>query len=197
MCGDATMINRNTVAFQLNEALDAIRSAQRHEDPDPAIWVSLAEVVAHLCLAWHRRRLGPHELIKETQEQFEVKSTSVPNWGGQFRLVGFTASHPAIDRQSARGTIDQETVRAYLKAAEAALEGLMRDVLAGRFDSCDISVLEREFEKVLRNLCLAWHLRYLRSEEVASLDPMAIWELGYWLPPWQWNLRLVAPDQEV
>lgn len=193
-------INRSTVAFQLNEALESIHSTHstlRGEGAEPAIWVSLADILGHLCLAWHRKRLGPDEVTKESQEEYELKSDSVPNWGGRFRLVGLAASHPAIDFRLSRGKIDRDTVGTYLRAAEAALQNLMRDVETGQFDSRDISLLEAGFEPILRSLCLAWHLRYLSSDEISSLDPTAVNELGWWLPPWQWNLRLVPPDEEV
>lgn len=196
---DAT-IKGSTVAFQLNEALHAIHSARsrlRDEHTEPAIWVYLADILNHLCLAWHRKRLGPDELTRESQQQYELKSISVPNWGGRFRLVRFAASHPAIDLQLSRGKIQRNTVDSYLGAAEAALHKLMREVETGRFYSCDTSLLGQEFECILHNLCLAWHLRFLSSDDISSLDGTGINELACWLPAWQWNLRLVPPDEDL
>ena len=194
MCNQAEAINRYTVAFQLNEALEAIRFTLRDtetdEDANPAIWVFLADILGHLCLAWHRRRMGPDELMRESQEEFELKTVSVPNWGGHFRLVEIATSHPSIDLRLSRQKIDKDTICTYLRAAEAALQNLMGKVESGQFDSCEISLLGNEFEPILRNLCLAWHLKYLSSEEISSLDPAAIKELGSWLPPWQLDLSL-------
>ena len=120
MCSRGAIINRYTMAFHLNEAMEAIHAALRNEDADPAIWVSLAEILSHVCLAWHRRRLGPDEVAKESQEEYELKAVSVPNWGGRFRLVEFAASHPAIDPRLSRRKIDRDTVFTYLHAAEVA-----------------------------------------------------------------------------
>jgi hypothetical protein len=197
MCSRGAIINRYTMAFQLNEALEAIQAALTNEDADPAIWVSLAEILGHVCVAWHRRRLGPGEVAKESQEEYELKAVSVPNWGGRFRLVEFSAAHPAIAPRLSRRKIDRETVCTYLRAAQVALQTLMGQVESGQFDSCDIASLENEFELILQNLCLAWHLRYLSGAEISSLDPAARKELGWWLPPWQGNLRFVPPDEEV
>ena len=81
-------INRYTVAFQLNEAFQAIeftlREIGRGDDADPALWVFLGDILDHLCLAWHRRRLGPDEVMNESQEDYELKTVSVPNWGSDF-----------------------------------------------------------------------------------------------------------------
>ena len=73
----------------------------------------------------------------------------------------------------------------------------MGQVESGQFDSCDIASLGSRFEPTLQNLCLAWHLKYLSGAEISSLDPSARKELGWWLPPWQWNVRLVPLDKEV
>jgi hypothetical protein len=112
-------------------------------------------------------------------------------------LVGITASHPAIDPRLSRQQIDRDTVFTYLRAAEVALLIFMSAVESGQFNSCDISSFGSGFEPVLRNLCLARHLRYLSGAEISSLDPTAIKELESWLPPWQPNLRLISPDEEV
>jgi hypothetical protein len=197
MCNHGADFSRYAVAFQLNEASEAIRSTLRDEDADPAIWVFLAEILGHLCLAWHRKRLGPDEVTKESQGEYELKSVSVPNWGERFQLVGFAASHPAVDPRLSRRKVDQDTVRGYLRAAEEALQSLVREVESDQFDPRDVSSLGNEFATILHNLCLAWHLRYLSGPEISSLDPTAIEELGWWLPPWQWNLRLVPADEEA
>jgi hypothetical protein len=205
MCNPGDTFNRYTVAFQLNEALEAIGATLHHasegEYQDVADeWgfvVRLGDILDHLCLAWHQRRMGPDEVTKESQEEYELKTVSVPNWGGRFRLVEIAASHPAIDARLSRQKIDQDTIRTYLRAAEMALQNLMGKVESGLFDSCDVSSLGNEFEPILSNLCLAWHLRYLSGEEISSLDPAAIKELGWWLPPWQWNLRLIPSEEEV
>ena len=198
MCNRPPIINRYTVAFHLNEALDGIHAALRDEDPDPVMWIDLAFILGHLCLAWHKRRFGPNEVMEEeTQEEFELRARSVPNWGGRFRLVELFERPPGIDLRLSRHEIDRETVRTYLNSAEAAVQDLIRRVVAGDFDAGDISLLGREFEKVLTKLCLAWHLRYLTAEEIASLDPTAIKELEYLLPRWEWDLRLVPPEEEV
>jgi hypothetical protein len=195
VCNQYKSINRDTVAFQLNEALEAIESTLKYiasgEDANPASWVFLAEILGHLCLAWHRKQIGPDEVMKESQEEFELKIVSVPNWGDHFRLVDITASHPAIDPRFSRQNINQDTICTYLFAAKAALQNLMGKVESGQLDSCNLSSFGNEFEPILHNLCLAWHLRYLSGDEISSLDPTAVKELGWWLPPWQWNFRLI------
>jgi hypothetical protein len=205
MCNQNNIVNRYTVAFQLNEALEAIvatlhcasEGEYREFTDEWGFVVRLGDILDHLCLAWHRKRLGPHDVTKESQEEYELKTVSVPNWGERFRLVEIAALHPAIAPRLSRQKIDQDTIRTYLRAAEAALQNLMGKVESGQFDSCDVSLLGNEFEPILRNLCLAWHLRYLSGAEISSLDPTAIKELGWWLPPWQWNLRLIPSEEEM
>lgn len=191
-------INRHTVAFQLNEALETVGSTVRDacnglylEDALGAeLAVMLGHILGHLCQAWHRRQMGPDDVVKESLEEFNLNATSVPNWGGHFQLVETATSHPAIDFFLSRQKIDVDTMCVYLLAAEVALQALIEKIDSGQFDSCDISLLGNEFELVLCNLCLAWHLRYLSGDEVSSLDPTIIDELRSWLPSWQWNLRL-------
>jgi hypothetical protein len=201
MCNQAEAINHYTMAFQLNEASESIHSIlmdiERGEDADAAMWVSLADILGHLCLAWHRRRMGPDRVMKENQEEYEQRAVSIPNWGNSFQLVELAASHPAIAHCMSRRRINQDTVCRYLRAAESELQHLMGKIESGECDSGDISVLGSRFGPILHNLCLAWHLRYLNSVEVCSLAPTAIQEIGCWLPKWQWNLCLIPLDQEV
>jgi len=193
-------INRYTVAFQLNEALQAIaftlQEIEHGKDTDPAIWVFLGDILNHLCLAWHRRRFGPDEVAQESREEYERRSVSVPNWGGRFRLVEFTASHAAVAPHLPRRKIDRSTAGKYLREAEVTLQNLVGKIEAGQLDVCDTSTLADNFEPVLCNLCLAWHLRYSSGEEISSLDPSAINELRSWMPPWQWNIHLIPAREE-
>jgi hypothetical protein len=199
MYNQAATINRNTVAFQLNEAIEAIESTLGDiaEDTDPAIWVCLADILGHLCLAWHRKQIGPDEVMKESQEEFELKKVSVPNWGMHFQLVEITASHPAIDPRLSRPKINQDTIYAYLHAAEETLQNLMGKIESDQLNSSNLSLFGNEFEPILHNLCLAWHLKYLSGEEISLLDPTAVNELGWWLPTWQWNLHLIPMDSNA
>ena len=158
MSNQNNTLNRYAVAFQLNEALEAIRSTlgdtEGDKDENPAIWTDLAEILSHLCLAWHRKQIGSDEVMKENQEEFELKAVSVPNWGKRFRLVEMAASHPAIDPRLSRQKIDQNTICAYLRAAETALQDLMGNVESGQFDSCNVSLLGNEFEPILATYVL-------------------------------------------
>jgi len=201
MCDHNAIIDRYTVAHQLNEALNAIefmrKDVENGEDADPAMWIFLASILDNLCLAWHRRFYGPDDIRKESQEDFELKTVSVPNWGGRFQLVEIAASHPAVDLQLSRQKIDQDTVFAYLHAAEDALTNLLSKVENGLFDSCGTMSLGSGFEPILENLCLAWHLRYLSCMEISKMDPTAKMELASWLPRWQWNLRLIPAEEEL
>jgi len=192
-------INRHTVAFQLNEALEAIdstiRSMERGRVADLAIWVLLGEVLDHLCLAWHRKRLHPEEVMQESQEDYELKAVSVPNWAERFRLVDLATTHPAIDPRLSHRKIAGDTVCTYLRTAEMPLRNLIRKIGSGEFDSCEVESLGDEFVPILRSLCLAWHLRNLSDVEICSLDRRVINEVGSWLPRWKWDYRLVPSSQ--
>jgi hypothetical protein len=169
----------------------SLREIEHGEDKDPAMWVLLGNILDHLCLAWHRRRLGPDEVLQENQEDYERKAVSVPNWGEQFQLVEFTALHPSIEQLVSHRIIDRKTVGKYLRDGEAALQNLMGKIETGQLDACDTTTLADYFKPILYKLCLAWHLRFLSSADVSSLDPKVINDLGFWMPPWQWNLHLV------
>jgi hypothetical protein len=197
MGGPSGVVNRYTIAFQLNEALEAIRSTIGDPAVNPALWVSLVEILGHLCLAWHRRESGPDALASESQEEYELRADSVPNWGGRFRLVEFAASHPAIDAFTSRGSVNRDTVNHYLQAAHVELQALLDNVMNGRFDRHDATCLAEGFVPILRNLCLAWHLRSLSQSEINTLQPSAIEDLSWQLPRWQWNLRLVPSREEA
>lgn len=193
-------INRVAVAFQLNEALKAIhwtQSALRSEDPDLALWVDFADILNHLCLAWHRKRWGPEEVMKQSQDDYELQADSIPNWGGRFQLVDWVVSLPTVDLRVSRGTINPETVATYLTVAEAALQNLIRDIATDQSDHYDTSVLETQCELILRKLCLAWHLRHLTSVEISLLEPKVLQQLEGWVPPWDPTFRLVSRDEEV
>jgi len=125
------------------------------------------------------------ELIAQAEKIAELSATTM-----------LAASHPAIDARVSRQEINRETVCACLRAAQAAVQALMAEFESGRFDSYDMFLLGDEFEPVLRNLCLAWYLRYLSAAEISSLDPTSLQELGSWLPSWQWNYRVIPLGQE-
>jgi hypothetical protein len=197
-------IDRHTMGFQLNEALLAVIALLRdleagkyRRGPDEwGLAVSLTFIVDHLCLAWHQRWMGPDEVMKESQEERDLRAVSVPNWGGRFKLVDIAHVHAGIDSSvRRRGTLNASTIGTYLRAAEVALRDLAAKIAAGDLDYCETESLGNGFEPILRNICLAWHLRYLSPTEVSSLDPMTIQDLAGWLPPWQWNTRVVSMEE--
>lgn len=198
MSDEGQAANDFAFLFELSEALEEIDSALtdvgRDDDPEPVLWISLGEIVAHLCRAWHTRTLSAEDLLNESQEEFETRQVSVPNWGRRLRLVGIAERHPAIELHLSRKEINRDTVCAYLRAAEDALRALLAHLDADRGDYCDIRGLESAFASVLRNLCLAWHLRNLSGPEITSADPDAVQKLGCWLPPWRWNFRIIPVE---
>ena len=198
MCDHTKTINSFMMAFPLGEALDAtgftIRdlSAGKYSGAsgDAGLAIGLAHILGNICVAWHRKMMVPDEVLSESQAEYEEKIISIPNWGGSFQLVDNTTSHPAIDFQLHRQEIAQDTVNKYLCTIEVALRSLVDKVEHGQFDKYCVKSLSLEFEPLLRNLCLAWHLRYVSNEEAAFLDPAVVTEIGTWLPCWEWDFCL-------
>lgn len=190
-----SIICRDSVSVQLGEVLDAIQFAETRCDSDPALWVSLGEVLGHLCLAWHRRSLGPLQFFNGSDESYERLATTVPNWSGRCRLVPLASPHLAVPPEVNGRDINCDTVRAYLRRARTSANELRDKVDAGQFDKCNMKTLAREFEPILSYLCLAWHLRHLTDAEIASLSTQLLSELEAMLPVWRWNLRLVALEE--
>lgn len=194
-------LDRHTVAFRLNEAVVAISSTlaviESAVDDDPAMWVCLSHILDSLCLAWHRRMRGAGEVAKETQEDFERQTVAVPNWIGRFHMVDFNEASHVMDLHLERSTIVRRTVLRYLRAAKSDVQKLLRYLDSHEFDPRDDALLEKGLASTLGNLCLAWHLRHLRDDEIAAVAPSALTEVSSWLPPWQPNVKLVDPSTRV
>jgi len=196
--------NKFTIGWQLSKALAALISADSKVDEysewtdEIRLGINLGFAIGKLCLAWHGRSVSPEEDIWETQDEFEILSSSVPNWGGRFKLVDAGALYAGIDPSvQRRRVLNKNTIHAYLRAAEAALRDFAGAVDAGGFDYCEAATLGSGFEPILHRLCLAWYLRYLDAAEISSLDPAVIEDLESWLPPSYWSpaFRLVSLEE--
>ncbi len=197
------IIDRYTVGLDLAEALDSLCSAEKQlaageysgEGGDGGMIVDLSHTLSHLCLAWHRRKMEPEETMTETQEEYEEKAVTIPNWGHQFSLTEYWESHHDVN-QYQHDNIMPRTVSKYLSTAKKSLQNFLTFVDKGQYDQCEASSFSGAFVPIVKNLCLAWHLRYLTLDEVTHLDSVTIAEIGTWLPKWQWDYRL-CPCPEI
>jgi hypothetical protein len=198
MCQRPHRLDRFDVGFDLYEAHDALRLILADlQDGEyqtladlGALRVTLAHLLDHLCLAWHRRNLAASEWADQSQEAFEAMSSAVPNWESRFKLVDEGTTHDQIAPLLCRRMrLSVPTIEMYLRAAESALGALLSEL-----DYAGSEQLASRFTPILQNICLAWHLAFLTLEEVSSLAPTTIDQISSWIPHLNWDTRLIPQD---
>lgn len=82
------------VTFELHEAsihlqqlVAELRDGTIDERGEPALSVSLAHLLDHLCRAWNGKDLTPEQHAALSQDEFEHLSHTVPNFEGD-RVIG-------------------------------------------------------------------------------------------------------------
>jgi hypothetical protein len=191
------------IAFDLTEAREELGSIladlengqYRTLGDAGGLMVMLAHALDHLCRAWHRRNQDASQRADQSQEAFEAMSSAVPNWEHRFKLVDGGTTHEAVaPLLRGRTRLNVLTIEKYVSAAESALCELLAGLDGGEIDYTNHDALASRFVPVLQNICLAWHLAFLTPTEVSSLAPAITEEMSYWVPPLNWNTRLISQD---
>jgi hypothetical protein len=100
--------NRAAVALQLSEAKLALETALErtksgaYDNESPVVMaIDFQHVLYKLCLAWHFKHMTDEELSRQSQEEFERLSNTVPNFG--FELTLMAGIDPEVPTQADEG----------------------------------------------------------------------------------------------
>jgi len=95
---------------------------------------------------------------------------------------------------------NRAAVAMQLSGARVALDECIRKVNAGDFDDEAPLVMAIDFEQVLYNLCLAWHVKNMTDEERAALSQEDYKRLSNTVPNFGFELMLMSgiePEMET
>jgi hypothetical protein len=195
--------NRAILINGLDGCLDAVNyviqnalEGQFDESGDYAFLIELTFVFDHLFRTWHLRKISPNEFLNESQEDFEEMTSTIVNWGGVFRLVEIKDINrsPLFSICRTDDPWYAETSVAVLRRAEGILQNMISSLENGRTKALDLSGLKQDFASVLRNICLAWHVRHCSPEEFAGLLRTKRETLETTIPKLYYRYRLVDAE---
>ena len=192
-------LNLSNVEFDLAEAIQAVDKAidEAHSgvfdcSGDVAFSVRLDSGLAHLCLAWNRRYMSVEDRLDQTQEDYLLCSTRIPNFGNSFKLVDMAALDQHRKSDSSLG-IDKNTVTQYLVAFKSFMQKVCEYCRYGT-DAQSIPIeqnIASVFSEAVSNLCLAWHLRYSSATDLSLMLPAEKNSLEHAIPRWGLDYELI------
>lgn len=93
--------------------------------------------------------------------------------------------------------INKAYVCADLEEAADSIKSLSEKVKSGELDGDGSIALAVHFQHIINHLCLAWHEKWLREEQMRDFieTKAPVWENA--VPDWGFNLTIVDIEDEV
>lgn len=170
------MLNKGAIERQfslarvaLDKALARTKSGIYDESAPAVIAIDFADILSHLCLAWHYRLRSDDEVMAITPSEFVALSNTLPNFGFHLTLLPDIDSPPDIVSNKPSATengLNRAAIASQLSEARIAIDAALQKVKQGAYDDEAPAVMAIEFGEVLAHVCLAWHCKNMSDDEV-------------------------------
>ena len=173
-------VNRRAMLHQLTCAVQDISSiiaeVARGKNDDCESYdfgVTLSVLLDHLCLTWHEKWMSDEDIDRMVDDSVHARmSISVPNWGKFFRLVNM-CSFKEMDMRGKTipaATINRGIVTCHLNRMANEIERICEEISGRRLEKLACFDMSCGFVPIMKEFCLAWHLKWLNDEGIKCIS---------------------------